>query len=63
MLHGLFYYKKLKSNNLGRTKNKKIRIKDFKKIKNLNKNSKELYIKNKIKARRRLKKTYKSEYL
>jgi len=42
MLHDLFYYKKLKSNNLGKTKIKKLKSKISKKFKNLNKNSKEI---------------------
>ena len=36
-----YFIKKLKSNNLGKTE-LKIKITDFKKIKNLNKNSKEI---------------------
>ena len=37
-----FIYKKLKSNNLGETKMKKLKSKISKKFKNLNKNSKEI---------------------
>ena len=52
-----FIYKKLKSNNLGKTEIKKLKSKiSKKKFKNLNKNSKEIKYQNKIKAKEENKK-------